>query len=183
MSRHHYNKQPREIPLEELHRRAVRCSINGYPKQKWITFCEILLAQGYCVRIYMAKSTRSKYVHVSYPSYPNNVFKVRFSDHKPNKYKEIHNDCDFWVGVSNFQVHTTAEAIMAVLDYFEKEKPWTKQQTPCSTCMKPPYELCSNWRYIFHRCKLGTINKPTGGEQYQVKDSRTGKPECADTYC
>ena len=48
---------------------------------------------------------------------------MRFSNHKPAKEREKNNDCDFFVGVSNFKVTTTEDALDAVYNYFnEKEK-------------------------------------------------------------
>ena len=83
---------------------------------KWIYFCEFMLAKGLTVSLYEAKETVSKYVTVSLPE--RGEFKVRFSNHKPNKYKEVNRYCDFFVGYNNFGNTTTQQAIFATLNKF-----------------------------------------------------------------
>lgn len=87
----------------------------GYPKQKWITFCEALISKGYKLWLYEAKSTVSKYITIGKDK---RRFKVRFSNHKPNSYMEKVNDCDFYVGISNSKVTTTEDALKAVFEFF-----------------------------------------------------------------
>lgn len=79
-----------------------------YPVQKWIEFCETLIREGYKLKLYEAKTTRSKYILV------NGCFKVRFSNHRPSYLKQKDQDSDFYVGVSNFGTTTTQDALQAV---------------------------------------------------------------------
>lgn len=88
-----------------------------YGKQKWIQFCEILINEGYDTYLYEARKTFSKYITIRKG---NKKFKVRFSNHKPIKYKELLKDCDFFVGVNNFKVTTTDDALNAVRQYMEE---------------------------------------------------------------
>lgn len=88
-----------------------------FGKAKWIEFAEELLHNGYKVSLYEAKTTVSKYLTVEKG---NKKFKVRFSNHKPNRLKELKNDCDYFVGVTNFEVHTTKDALIAVRNYFKE---------------------------------------------------------------
>jgi len=90
-----------------------------YGKAKWIIFAEELLKSGYKVSLYEAKTTVSKHLTVEKG---NKKFKVRFSNHRPNMRKELENDCDYFVGVTNFQVHTTEDALIAVNNYFNERK-------------------------------------------------------------
>ena len=90
-----------------------------YGKAKWIIFAEKLLKQGYKIRLYEAKWTFSKYLTVEKD---DKKFKVRFSNHKPAREKELNNDCDFFVGVTNLQVTTTEDALKAVYNYFNDRK-------------------------------------------------------------
>lgn len=83
---------------------------------KWIYFCEFMLAKGLTVSLYEAKETVSKYVTVSLAD--RGEFKVRFSNHKPNKYKEVNRFCDFFVGYNNLENTTTQQAIFATLNKF-----------------------------------------------------------------
>lgn len=94
----------------------------GYTKQKWVEFCEEMLRQGFTVRLYEARRTVSKYITVSRPDDHSRSFKVRFSNHKPIKYRETAGDCDFFVGRTHLGVTTTQQAIEATVDYFRKEK-------------------------------------------------------------
>lgn len=99
-----------------LQDRAQRSVSAGYAKQKWITFCEDLIGQGYKINLYEAKTTFSKYVTVMKGG---KEYKVRFSNHKPNRSKELGGDCDFFVGVTNTGVRTTDDAMEAVRKYFK----------------------------------------------------------------
>lgn len=87
----------------------------GWPKSKWISFCENLLQQGYEVRLYAAKSSKSKYVYVIKG---DRVFKVRFSDHSPHRNQIDTNDCDFFVGRSRLGITNTGDAMVAVAEFF-----------------------------------------------------------------
>jgi hypothetical protein len=88
----------------------------GFKKSKWIEFCENMLARDLTVHLYEARQTRSKYVTVSKKGH--SPFKVRFSNHAPIKSKEASGDCDFFVGVTNFTVTTTGDALAATLAHF-----------------------------------------------------------------
>lgn len=91
-----------------------------YGKQKWIIFAEELLNKGFKISLYEARRTFSKYLTVEKNG---EQFKVRFSNHKPIKEREENNDCDFFVGVTNYKVTTTEDALQAVYTFFkEKEK-------------------------------------------------------------
>lgn len=88
-----------------------------YGKAKWIIFCEILLKAGYNLKLYEARKTFSKYIYVSKAG---KTYKVRFSNHKPAKWKEFNKDCDFFVGIGNLGVTNTNDALNAVENYFNK---------------------------------------------------------------
>ena len=90
-----------------------------YGKQKWIIFAEELLNKGFKVSLYEARRTFSKYLTVEKDG---KYFKVRFSNHKPIKERELNNDCDFFVGVTNYKVTTTEDALKAVYTFFEEKE-------------------------------------------------------------
>lgn len=90
----------------------------GFPKQKWVKFCEILLSEGYELSLYEARRTVSKYVTVGRKG--AKPFKVRFSNHRPIAQREDAGDCDFFVGVTNRTVTTTTQALAAVRAHFKK---------------------------------------------------------------
>lgn len=105
-----------------LFQRVSDAKAKGYEKAKWIEFCEKMLAEGYHVKLYEARKTVSKYVTVIFPHDPSQKFKVRFSNHRPIKHREVSGDCDFFVGVTNLGVTTTDQAVKATLEYFKQEK-------------------------------------------------------------
>ena len=89
----------------------------GFVKPKWIQFCESLIeTEGLVMRLYEARHTNSKYITLTLN---NSSFKVRFSDHKPIKYREEAGDCDFFVGVTNLGVSTTDQALIAVQEWIK----------------------------------------------------------------
>ena len=96
------------VTADMLNARATWSQERGYPKQKWIQFCETMLADGFSVSLYEAQKTFSKYVTVSNGK---QSFKVRFSNHRPIKRREEAGDCDFFVGVCNHVTHTTEQAV------------------------------------------------------------------------
>lgn len=102
-----------------LAERSERCMKAGYPKQKWIVFCENLIEMGFSLRLYEARQTFSKYVTVIRG---HKTFKVRFSNHKPIKDRELAGDCDFFVGITHTGTRTTDEALVAVQNYFNEVK-------------------------------------------------------------
>lgn len=98
--------------LEGLATRQAATVAKGYPPLKWIEFMTTLMRAGLAVGVYEAVTTRSKYVYVVFPD--RSVFKVRFSNHRPNKAVQGRDDSDFYVGVSNGMVTTTDDALRAV---------------------------------------------------------------------
>jgi hypothetical protein len=87
----------------------------GYPCPKWIEFSEEFLKLGFQVTLYEAKTTVSKYITVVKDKHR---FKVRFSNHKPIKHRELQGDCDFFVGVTNLRTTNTRMAILATKTFF-----------------------------------------------------------------
>ena len=81
-----------------------------YEPQKWILFCATLLPYVDSIKLYEAQTTVSKYILIQKGKA---TYKVRFSNHKPNRTKEKQNDCDFFVGVSNSKITTTQDALAA----------------------------------------------------------------------
>lgn len=106
------------VTLEFLNKRIKKLNDNGFGKAKWISFCEAMIEQGFEVVLCEAKTTVSKYVFVHKKENKEQKFKVRFSNHKPNKKAESINDCDFYVGHTNERITTTNDAIRATLRYF-----------------------------------------------------------------
>lgn len=105
------------VTAELLADRVQRTVAAGYSKQKWVEFCEAMMARGYGMSIYEARRTVSKYITVKGPK-GTAPFKVRFSNHKPIKHRELAEDCDFFVGWTHTGVRTTAQAIDAVDAHF-----------------------------------------------------------------
>ena len=120
-----YNYKPKEfwetrardlpLTLEYLKTRVSK----EFGKQKWITFCETLIGEGFSLSLYEAKKTYSKYITVRDNLQPLKPFRVRFSNHKPTFKKENQKDCDFYVGVGNNGTYTTEDALKAVRKFFE----------------------------------------------------------------
>jgi hypothetical protein len=101
-----------KITKEFLDKRSNNCIAKGFSKQKWIFFCEDLLAKGYSLELYEARRTFSKYITI------NGSYKVRFSNHKPLYNRELNKDCDYFVGVTHTGIRTTEDALQAVDKYF-----------------------------------------------------------------
>lgn len=108
------------VTLHFLNERANRSLNAGYTKQKWIVFCETLLSMGFHLKLYEAKQTNSKYITVCRQG-SKKSYKVRFSNHAPAKQKELLKDCDFFVGVTNFQTTTMYDALHAVYTHYKDE--------------------------------------------------------------
>ncbi len=106
------------VTKEFLDNRARKSMKKGFSKQRWITFCEIMLRRGYQVDMYEARKTVSKYITVKKEG---KSFKVRFSNHPPIYERENRGDCDFFVGRTNFRVNTTGDAVRAVINFFEND--------------------------------------------------------------
>lgn len=103
-----------------LHKRAMRMEGMGYEIPKWIGFCRELLKLGFAVYLYEARRTVSKYITVTCADM--RPFKVRFSNHRPIRHRELEGDCDFFVGVTNLGVTNTEMAMQAVLMHFEPDE-------------------------------------------------------------
>lgn len=88
------------------------------PVQKWILFCRYFMSKGYKIRLYEARRTVSKYITLIKDG---KSCKVRFSNHRPIREREKNKDCDFFVGVTNFQVITAHDVALQVLKFFEEK--------------------------------------------------------------
>ena len=104
-----------DINKEYLNTRENNIIKAGYNSPKWINYCRSILDRGLRIKMCESKSTVSKYI---YSSNGKKVFKVRFSNHKPNRKKQFEKDCDFFVGVSNGLVTKTEDAIKATVEFF-----------------------------------------------------------------
>jgi len=92
----------------------------GYALPKWVQFCAYFAIDlGFEVTYYDSVSTVSKYVYVREKE---KTFKVRFSNHKPNKQREKERDCDFFVGLNNYGWSRTEDAIRATEEFFKKRE-------------------------------------------------------------
>lgn len=113
-------KKAKDLLLTQsyLEDRAYNAEVAGYPKAKWIEFCEILLKENYELTLYEAKETYSKYITVMNKTHTKK-FKVRFSDHVPILWREIKKDCDFFVGKTNLRTTNTTMALAAVRAFFD----------------------------------------------------------------
>lgn len=101
-----------------LQQRYERSAKLGFQKQRWIEFCERLIADGFSLTLYEARRTASKYITVTKGG---RSFKVRFSNHKPIKGRELAGDCDFFVGMTHTGTRTTHDALAAVAQHFAQE--------------------------------------------------------------
>ncbi len=106
-----------KLTLEYINKRAKRYAKKGWGKPKWMLFAEYLINKGFQCNLYEARKTNSKYITISKN---NKQFKVRFSDHKPIKRRELAGDCDFFVGMTHTGTRTTRDAYDAVIEYFNK---------------------------------------------------------------
>lgn len=105
----------KKLTIEYLDDRANAALSKGYTVQKWILFCKRMIEKGFEVYLYEARKTFSKYVTIKKGG---KSYKVRFSNHKPIKHRELSNDCDFFVGVTHTGVRTTRMAYFSTLDFF-----------------------------------------------------------------
>lgn len=108
----------RKITQGFLNERYAISQKKGMAKQKWIVFCETMMAHGLELSLYEAKRTVSKYIRVKRPDDHSRSFRVRFSNHKPILHRETSGDCDFFVGRTNLGVRNTDDAIKATLEFF-----------------------------------------------------------------
>jgi len=102
------------VTKAQLDARAKYSIDNGYSVQKWIQFCRVMMDEGFRVNVHEAQTTFSKYIVITDPK-GHRKFKVRFSNHRPNKQAENRDDSDFYVGVANNKTTTTEQAITATL--------------------------------------------------------------------
>lgn len=109
----------RPVNRDLLNHRVTYAKSLGYTKQKWVEFCEVMLDHELILTLYEARETVSKYVTV-YSA--DKKFRVRFSNHKPIKGRELNGDCDFFVGHTHTGIRTTTHAIHAALKFFNIER-------------------------------------------------------------
>lgn len=82
---------------------------NGWSIPKWISFTETMIKNGWQVKLIRSQSTRSKYLYIQKG---DKNYKIRFSNHKASKEKELENDCDFYVGRGHKGTLTTTDLIL-----------------------------------------------------------------------
>lgn len=84
--------------------------IKNYPARyetpKYLLFMKWAIENKYLVKLY--RCGVSKYIFLIKD---NDVIKIRFSNHKPIKWRELEEDCDYYVGISNLQTTTTDQII------------------------------------------------------------------------
>lgn len=115
--KHNKKDKATNLKVDRLFLRARYLRAKGFPKAKWIEFCEIMLEAGYTVHLYEARKTYSKYITISLRNI--RPFKVRFSNHKPINSRELSGDCDYFVGHTNLRITNTDGAIYATAKYFQ----------------------------------------------------------------
>jgi hypothetical protein len=108
------------VTKDYLMRRANYARSAGFPVPKFIEFSVWALEAGFRVFLHESHSTVSKYVYVENGS-RRNQFKVRFSNHKPNREKEVLGDCDFFVGIAHHRTTTTEMAKEAVMKWAQAQ--------------------------------------------------------------
>jgi len=92
---------------------------NEFEIPKFVQFIAYALSKGYKVHLYDAQTTVSKYVTIINGE---KKFKVRFSNHKPNKQRQLNGDCDFFVGHSHGNITTTRQAWFAMVKRIGKPR-------------------------------------------------------------
>lgn len=114
--KHHFHKADNiQVTFEYLNEREQGLKKAGYPKPKWILFCEVMLQNGLELKLYEARQTVSKYITVIKD---DKEFLVRFSNHAPGYVRERNGDCDFFVGRNHNSTTTTGQAILATKGFF-----------------------------------------------------------------
>ncbi|NEZ65552.1 hypothetical protein D0962_22810 [Leptolyngbyaceae cyanobacterium CCMR0082] len=106
-------RQAEPIALEDIQAMARYALSRGHSHSKWAVYCGAMLRLGLSVSVYKALTTKSKYIYVSNG---RKEYKVRFSDHRPNRQRS--DDCDFIVGRSHLGSSSTRAAIEATKEYF-----------------------------------------------------------------
>lgn len=89
--------------------REIKHYPQKFPVPKYLLFIKKMIDSGWKVKLY--KAGVSKYVFIVKG---NDIFKIRFSNHRPLYYKELEEDCDYYVGVSHFQVLNTEKLIQKI---------------------------------------------------------------------
>lgn len=135
----------KRINQDFLDQRVAQAEAKGFGKAKWIGFCETMMAEGYYLKLYEARKTVSKYITVIKPDDPSHKFKVRFSNHRPIKHREVSGDCDFFVGVTNLGVTTTEQAIEATLTFFKQPKEKKNAKTNDDTLKHRPFDCLRDY--------------------------------------
>lgn len=107
-----------KINHDILRQRSDRAKKHKFPIPKWVLFCKAMLEAGYTLHMYEAKTTVSKYITVSRGA---KQYRVRFSNHKPSRFREFAGDCDFFVGITHTGVRTWEDAIKATKAYLDDE--------------------------------------------------------------
>ncbi len=109
----------KKIDLKYVNDLAKNYIEKNYSAPKWLQFSKYFILKGFEVYLAKSKSTVSKYIYVEDME---NVFKVRFSNHKPNKNKEVAEDCNFFVGRTNLRTTTTEQAVLAAEIFFKNRE-------------------------------------------------------------
>jgi hypothetical protein len=85
---------------------------SNYSCPKYLLFIEAMLNNNFAVKLRKSKSTRSKYVYVKKNG---KILKIRFSNHRPNFFRQKDEDCDYYVGVSHSKIISTESVISEVI--------------------------------------------------------------------
>lgn len=118
--RNRFPKLNNTVVTKKMLRERIKYSASlGYDAPMWIRFCLHMIEQKFEVSVYEARKTFSKYIYVKDKD-SGKKYKVRFSNHKPSKFKEDNGDCDFFVGIANNRTTTTKDAIEATLSFHER---------------------------------------------------------------
>lgn len=102
------NMEKKKLTIGYLERLKPGYTNKGFNVPKWIKFSEEMIKLGWECEYYDSYSTVSKYIYIAKNNYH---FKIRFSNHKLNKYQQDISDSDFYVGISHNQVLTTEQLI------------------------------------------------------------------------
>lgn len=91
-------------------KKMIRRYPSVYPTPRYMVFIKTLIKAGWKIKLYEAKV--SKYV---FCIKGGEIYKIRFSNHKPLLRKELEEDCDYYVGVSHKQVSTTEQILKEII--------------------------------------------------------------------
>ncbi len=101
----------KKIDLDKIQKMIRRYPAN-YPTPRYMAFIKTLIETGWEIKLYEARV--SKYV---FCTKAGQVYKIRFSNHKPLLRKELEEDCDYYVGISHNQVSTTTEILSKLISH------------------------------------------------------------------